>query len=163
MPVDAAGVPIRNAIMWNDERSHAQVAALEQRFGAELHHLTGKPPSMTASISKLLWLVDHEPELVARTSRFLDVHAFLVQRLTGYYRTGLANADPMGVLDMQHRTWADDLIRAIGLRPDQFVDLVEPGALIGHVTSAAAAATGLPGRPARVRGRRRWPLRRPWR
>jgi xylulokinase len=144
VPVDAAGAPIRNAIMWNDERSHAQVAALEQRFGAELHHLTGKPPSMTASIAKLLWLVDHEPELVARTYRFLDVHAFLVQRLTGHYRTGLANADPMGVLDMQHRTWAGDLIRAIGLRPDQFVDLVEPGALIGHVTSAAAAATGLP-------------------
>jgi xylulokinase len=130
--------------MWNDERSHAEVAALEHNFGAELHRLTGKPPSMTASISKLLWLAEHEPHLVARTTRFLDVHAFLVHRLTGHYRTGLANADPLGVLDMERRIWADDLIRAIGLRPDQFVDLVEPGALIGHVTPSAAAATGLP-------------------
>ncbi len=144
VPLDADGVPIRNAIMWNDERSSAQVAALERNFGPELHRLTGKPPSMTASIAKLLWLVEHEPELVARTARFLDVHAFLVHRLTGHYRTGLANADPLGVLDMARRTWADDLIRAIGLRPDQFVDLVEPGAVIGKVTPAAAAATGLP-------------------
>ena len=144
VPVDADGTPIRNAIMWNDERSAAQVAALERNFGPELHRLTGKPPSMTASISKLLWLAEHEPELVARTARFLDVHAFLVHRLTGQYRTGLANADPLGVLDMERRTWADDLIRAIGLRPDQFVELVEPGAVIGFVTPVAAAATGLP-------------------
>jgi xylulokinase len=131
--------------MWNDERSPRQVATLERVYGRDaLHELTGKPPSMTASISKLLWLVEHEPEIAAAAARILDVHAFLVHRLTGEYRTGLANADPMGVLDMARRTWAPDLIRSLGLRPDQFVDLVEPGAVVGHVSPAAAAATGLP-------------------
>jgi sugar (pentulose or hexulose) kinase len=144
VPVDAAGIPIRHAIMWNDERSAAQVAKLEQRYGSDLHRLTGKPPSMTASISKFLWLAEHEPQLVTATARILDVHAFLVHRLTGHYRTGLANADPLGVLDMQRRTWADDLIRDLGMRPDQFVELVEPGAVIGRVSPAAAAVTGLP-------------------
>jgi len=145
VPVDKGGAPIRNAILWNDERSRREVASLEQRYGRDdLHRLTGKPPSMTASISKLLWLVEHEPQVVARASRFLDVHAFLVQRLTGCYRTGLANADPLGVLDMQRRTWADDLIVDLGLRRSQFVDLVEPGALIGQISVSAASATGLP-------------------
>jgi sugar (pentulose or hexulose) kinase len=145
VPVDAAGAPIGPAILWNDERSPSQVRSLEHRFGGDaLHRLTGKPPSMTASISKLLWLVENEPALAAQTARFLDVHAFLVHRLTGCYRTSLANADPLGLLDMARRTWADDLIRELGLRPDQFVELVEPGARIGQVTAAAAAATGLP-------------------
>lgn len=145
VPVDADGAPLRRAILWNDERSRLEVASLERRYGRdELHKLTGKPPSMTASISKLLWLVEHEPQVVAQATHFLDVHAFLVQRLTGCYCTGLANADPMGVLDMQRRTWADELIVDLGLRRSQFVDLVEPGALIGQITSAAAAATGLP-------------------
>ncbi len=145
VPVDAGGAPLRNAILWNDERSRPQVAALETRFGRDaLHQLTGKPPSLTASIAKLLWLAEHEAALVAKTARFLDVHAFLVQRLTGAYRTGLANADPLGVLDMQRRCWADDLIVALGLRPDQFVELVEPGAVVGYVSRAAAAACGLP-------------------
>jgi xylulokinase len=144
-PVDAAGVPIRRAILWNDERSRQQVAALERRFGRDaLHRLTGKPPSMTASISKLLWLVEHEPQVAARAAHFLDVHAFLVARLTGERRTSLASADPLGVLDMGRRAWASDLIAELGLRPDQFVELVEPGAPIGHITPAAAAATGLP-------------------
>lgn len=145
VPVDAGGAPIRSAILWNDERSSAQVHSLERRYGRdELHQLTGKPPSMTASISKLLWLVENEPQIVAQAERLLDVHAFLVHRLTGEYRTGLANADPFGLLDMQRRTWADDLIYDLGLRRSQFVDLVEPGTLIGHLTPAAAAATGLP-------------------
>ena len=152
------GTAIRNAIMWNDERSAAQVAALERNFGPELHRLTGKPPSMTASISKLLWLAEHEPELVARTARFLDVHAFLVHRLTGQYRTGLANADPLGVLDMERRTWADDLIRAIGLRPDQFVELVEPGAADRLRYSRCGGCHRSAGRPARHRRGRRRPL-----
>ncbi len=145
VPVDAAGAPIRRAILWNDERSPAQVRSLEQRYGRdELHRLTGKPPSMTASISKLLWLVENEPAVATEAARMLDVHAYLVHRLTGCYRTGLASADPLGVLDMERRTWADDLILDLGLRPDQFVELVEPGALIGQLTAAAAAATGLP-------------------
>lgn len=145
VPVDAAGAPIRRAILWNDERSPAQVLSLERRFGRDaLHSLTGKPPSMTASVSKLLWLVENEPHVAAQAARFLDVHAFLVHRLTGQSRTSLASADPMGVLDMQRRAWAEDLICDLGLRPSQFVELVEPGAVIGHLTASAAAATGLP-------------------
>ena len=101
---------------------------------------------MTASISKLLWLAEHEPELVARTARLLDVHAFLVHRLTGQYRTGLANATHWAC-SIWSAALADDLYRAIGLRPDQFVELVEPGAVIGFVTPVAAAATGLPACP----------------
>jgi xylulokinase len=145
VPVDAAGAPLRHAILWNDERSRTQVLSLERRYGREaLHQLTGKPPSMTASISKLLWLVEHEPQTAAQAARILDVHAFLVHRLTGAYCTSLASADPLGVLDMQQRTWAADLIGDLGLRPDQFVELAEPGAPIGRISAAAAAATGLP-------------------
>jgi sugar (pentulose or hexulose) kinase len=145
VPVDNEGEPIRNAILWSDERSRTEVLALERRFGRDaLHRLTGKPPSMTASISKILWLVENEPETVARTYKFLEVHAYLVWRLTGTYRTGLANADPMGLLDIQNRCWATDLIEALGLRESQFPELVEPGSKIGVVSVDAAQQCGLP-------------------
>jgi len=142
--VDESGRPLRNAILWSDERSRTQVLGMERRFGADyLNRLTGKPPSMTASISKIIWLVENEPAIAQRAFKFLDVHAFLVHRLTGAYRTGLANADPMGLVDMQNRCWAKELIEAIGLRVDQFSELIEPGAVIGYVNPEAAAVTGL--------------------
>jgi xylulokinase len=145
VPVDSQGCPMRNAILWLDERSRAQVAFLKQRFGADwLHRLTGKPPSMTQSLPKIVWLIQHEPQVTARAHKFLDAAAFLVYRLVGEFRTSLASADPMGLIDMQAHTWASELIRELGLRVEQFPDLVPPGSVIGQLTPAAAGATGLP-------------------
>ncbi len=145
VPVDVDGNPIRNAILWLDERSRAQVAQLEAQFGSTaLHQLTGKPPAMTPSLPKLLWLCQHEPEITRQADKFLDVHAFLVRRLTGQNCTSLACADPMGLVDLQRQSWATKLIHDIGLRRAQFPELVAPGAVIGHVGRTAAEATGLP-------------------
>jgi len=144
VPVDRDGVPIRNAILWCDERSRAQVCLLEKEFGSEfLHQLTGKPPTLSSSLPKILWLLQHEPEVIARADKILDVHAFLIHRLTGAFRTSLASADPMGLVDMQAHSWAEDLIRRLGLSPSQFPDLVPPGQVIGRLGGQAAAVTGL--------------------
>ncbi len=145
VPVDGEGVPLRPGITWSDERSWAQVAWLERTFGRDaLHRLTGKPPSMTQSLPKIVWLLQHEPEIAQRTVRYLDVQGFLAHRLTGQWRTSLASADPMGLIDMERRCWAADLIADLGLRREQFAELVSPAAQLGTVTAAAAAATGLP-------------------
>lgn len=145
VPVDAAGRPLRNAIIWADERSPAQVLELERRFGRDhLHAVTGKPPSMTASISKVLWLVENEAPSIVPAHRILEVGAFLAHRLTGEFRTSIASADPMGLVDLRERTWAREVIEGLGLRVDQFCDLVEPGGVLGTVTAEAARASGLP-------------------
>lgn len=145
VPVDAAGRPLRNGILWLDERSREQVAWLEKHLDRDyLHRVTGKPPSMTASIAKVVWLIQNEPEIIAKTAKILDVHAFLVHRLTGHFRTSLANADPMGLVDLVHGRWAEEVIHELGLRLDQFSELVQPGSVVGTITNEAAAATGLP-------------------
>jgi sugar (pentulose or hexulose) kinase len=147
VPVDDQGRPLRNAILWLDERSRPQVTFLEQRIGRErFHQTTGKPLTTNPSVTKIAWLMQNEPELVARTHKFLDAHAFLVHRLTGAFRTSIASADPMGLVDMQADAWAVGLIAEVGLRPDQFPDLMLPGRVIGFVSEQAAAATGLPAR-----------------
>ena len=144
VPLDEAGNPLRNGILWLDERSRPQLAALDHQFGNDnLHALTGRPPSMTQSLPKLVWLAEHEPELIRNAARIVDVHAFLVHRLSGKWTTSLACADPMGIVDMRRGTWATNLIQEIGLRADQFVAIVPPGMVIGAVTSDAAAQTGL--------------------
>jgi sugar (pentulose or hexulose) kinase len=145
VPVDSRGRPIRNAILWLDERCRAQVDFLERTIGGDrFHRITGKPLTTNPSLPKIVWLMQHEPETVARTARFLDAHAFLVHRLTGAFRTSLASADPMGLVDMQAHTWATDLAEEVGLRLEQLPELVPPGTNIGHVHDAAAAVTGLP-------------------
>jgi sugar (pentulose or hexulose) kinase len=143
--VDDQGRPLRNGILWLDERSRPQVAFLEERIGRErFHQITGKPLTTNPSVTKIAWLMQNEPEVVARTHKFLDAHAFLVHRLTGAFRTSLSSADPMGLVDMRTDAWAAEMIAKVGLRPDQFPDLASPGEVIGSVSERAAAATGLP-------------------
>jgi len=145
VPVDEQCQPIRNAILWVDDRCHLEVAELDQRFGnAAIQDLTGKGPSTKQSLPELVWLQNHEPEVVRRAYKFLDVHAFLVYRLIGEWVTSLPCADPMGVVDMRKGDWATDLIQKIGLRPDQFVTIKPAGSVLGTIHEKAALATGLP-------------------
>jgi sugar (pentulose or hexulose) kinase len=144
-PVDESNHSLRNAILWDDGRAQSQLDELGERFGHDaLHRRTGRGPSLTQAFPKLLWLVEHEPQVAERAYKFIDVHGYLVQRLTGQWTTSLASADSFGLTDVEHDAWAEDLITGIGLRPDQFCTTVRPGTIIGEVSSEAAQATGVP-------------------
>jgi xylulokinase len=139
--LDRAGEPLRPAMIWADTRATEEV----QDYGTpEVHRITGKPPNPTPAWYKLLWLARHEPETLRHTASVVDVQGFLVNRLTGEFRTSWASADPLGVVDLTTFDYSDELLSVAGLHRDQFLELVPPGALIGSVTEDAARATGLP-------------------
>ena len=145
VPVDRDGQPLRNAIVWMDERCRSLLPQLDHMYGSEsIHQLTGKPLSGNLTLGKIFWLEENEPSVFERTCKFLDVHAFLVHKLTGSFRTGWGCADPTGLFDMRNHRWADDVIRTIGVRSDQLPDVFQTGEIIGAVTREAATVCGLP-------------------
>jgi xylulokinase len=86
VPVDDHNRPLRNAILWDDARSQVRLDQLGDQLGHdELHRRTGRGPSIEKAVSKLLWLLEHEPAVVAGAHKCMDVYGFLVQRLTGHY------------------------------------------------------------------------------
>jgi sugar (pentulose or hexulose) kinase len=145
VPLDEHGQPLANGILWMDERARELLPGLEQTFGQEhFHRLTGKRLSVNLTIAKIAWLKEYRPDIFARTSKYLDVHAFLVHRLTGYYRTGWGCADPTGLFDLQNNAWAEILLQQVGIRLDQLPEVYPPGTVLGTVTPSAAQACGLP-------------------
>ena len=138
--LDARARPLRPAILWNDARATPQVRAL----GSErIHELTGRPPSTAPTFYKLAWLREHEPATLDAADRIAEVHAFLAQRLSGEWATSWASADPTGLVDVRSFRYADELLDLAGVRSEQLPALVAPGSVIGNVTDAAAAETGL--------------------
>lgn len=133
--------PLRPAILWVDARAGRQVA---EHGSSEWHRISGKPPDTTPALYKLLWLADHEPDILRRTRRVVDVHAFLVHRLTGHWRTTWACADPLGLLDMASWDWSPELLGAVGLTPEQVPELDAPGAVMGELSADAARELSLP-------------------
>jgi xylulokinase len=138
---DEEGHPLRRAILWLDSRSYREVDG----YGSdELHEITGKPPSLTPALYKLFWMRDNEPEIFERTSMVLDVHAFLVHRLTGEWRTSWACADPLGLLDMRSFDWSEGILGEVGLHREQLVQLSPPGSVVGELGEDVAGEVGLP-------------------
>jgi xylulokinase len=138
--LDEDGRPVRPAIVWMDVRATAQVEALGSD---DVHRTTGKPADTTPALYKLLWLREHEPESLERTRWVVDVHAFLVHRLTGSWRTTTACADPLGVLDIQRLDWSDDLLARVGLAREHMPTLVGPGEVIGELAPTVAEELGV--------------------
>ena len=116
---------------------------------------------MTPALYKLFWLRANEPELLDRTARVLDVHAFLVHRLTGEWRTSWACADPLGLLDMQSFDWSDEILGEVGLERGQMVELSPPGSVVGELDGGRGQRDGASAGIACGRWRRRRAGRRP--
>jgi xylulokinase len=143
--LDEHGRALRPAIVWMDVRAVEQVARVDSD---EIHRVTGKPADTTPALYKLMWLREHEPETFARIHYVVDVHAFLVHRLTGTWQTTTACADPLGLIDMEHLDWSDDVLAGAGLTREQMPHLSVAGSPIGEVSAAAATELGLrPGTP----------------
>jgi xylulokinase len=139
-----AGEPLRPGMVWLDGRSHPQMLRFAGSFGAErVHGISGKPLDTTPCLYRVLWLAEHEPDLLALADRVAEVHGFLCHRLTGRWATSIASADPTGMLDMVRLAWSEEILDAAGVPPAKMPALVPPGGAIGEVTSAAAVATGL--------------------
>ena len=68
--LDGSGRPLRPAILWNDQRTAAECAEIEERVGLErLIALTGNRALPGFTAPKLLWLRRHEPDVYERISR----------------------------------------------------------------------------------------------
>lgn len=144
--LDKNGEPSYPAIVWLDERSREEVGLFSAQFGSEeIHRITGRPPDLTPCLYRFTWLKKHEPEAWSKTQSFVDVQAYLVQKLCGGdYRTGWISADPMGLIDMPSHTWSKPLLSALELDESKLPTLHAPGTQLGTITKENSALTGLP-------------------
>lgn len=139
--LDDAGTPLRPAMLWLDTRATDEV----REYGTDdVHRITGKPANPTPAWYKLLWLRTHEPDTIARIGKVVDVHGFLVQRLTGAWVTSWASADPLGLVDMTTFDYDDGLLRQAGIDRSQLSELRAPGSVLGEVQDSVAVQLGLP-------------------
>lgn len=137
--------PVRPAILYGiDMRATAEIDELTDRYGAdEVLDRCATPITSQAVGPKALWVRRREPEAWARARRWYNSSSFVVRRLTGEYVIDHHTASQcVPLYDIQarrwHQPWYDDILG----------DLPAPrlawsAEIVGTVTAAAAAATGL--------------------
>lgn len=144
-PADAAGLPLRPAILYGiDSRAQAEIEELTDRIGADVILARGGSLLSSQAIGpKMLWLRHREPEVWARTRRFFMPSSYTVWRLTGEYILDHHSASQCNPLyDLTANAWNAELTGEIA-PTIEMPRLLWPTEVAGHVTEAAAAATGL--------------------
>jgi xylulokinase len=109
----ADGRPLRPAILWNDGRSQAECAELEQRCPS-LHTIAGNLAMPGFTAPKLLWLARHEPEVFAKLAKVLLPKAYVRYRLTGEMVEDMSDAAGTLWLDAGRPCWSTTVLQATG-------------------------------------------------
>ncbi|RIK55761.1 MAG: xylulokinase [Chloroflexi bacterium] len=138
------GNPLRSCIIWADQRAQPQAGYLAQVCGAaEVYRRTGHRVSPAYSAPKILWLRDRQPDLFAAAACFLQPKDYAVYRLTGTLATDYSDASGTLLFDLEGHRWHRPFLDALGLDEERLPRLYASDAVVGRVTTGAAAATGL--------------------
>ena len=132
--VDANGMPVRPAIIYDDVRSAAVAARLAESY---------REINSSYSLAKAAWVREEEPAIWEKVRRILHPGDWLTGKLTGTFETtDTSSALKLG-FDLDTGQWAAPLSN-LGLGEDVLPQVVTPGSRVGEVSKEASSETGLP-------------------
>ena len=158
------GLPLYNAVVWQDRRTAAEAEALDASCGDEIRDICGLRPDAYYSATKLRWLLENVPaarESLARgTLRLGTLNTWLFWKFSGgrCYRTDPGSAGCMMLMDLHTLCWSERLCELTGVpmellpelcdnddrfgetEPDSFLGLRIP--LMGSVADSPAGIIG---------------------
>jgi xylulokinase len=143
--VDRNGVPLRDSLIWADQRAVEEAKELEEKIGADrMYRITGHRVSPSYSIEKLMWLKKHEPENYAKAYKMLQAKDYIIQRATGEFVTDYSDASGTNALDLRKLEWSDEILTAAGIDKDKLPILKKSTDIAGYIQERVAGEIGLP-------------------
>jgi xylulokinase len=145
VPVDEDGRWLYPFISWHCPRTQPQFDWWSQQVTAEKTFAIGGNTLWRFSTAlRLLWMAEHEPQILRRTHKWLLIEDYVNMMLCGRMATDYTMASCTLLFDQRRLLWSDEMLGLAGIDRRLLAHPYPSGALLGEVTQAAAAATGLP-------------------
>src|SRR6185437_7146315 len=142
--LDANGEVLRPALIWCDQRTQPQCDWLTEKIGFErLIELTANPALPNFTLTKLLWVRDHQPEIFARIAHVLCPKDYVRYCLTGEFAMDMQEASGTLLLDVANRRWSAEVAEAAGIPLQWLPRLFEGPEICARISETGAGATGL--------------------
>ncbi|MBE7059251.1 MAG: hypothetical protein E7389_00340 [Ruminococcaceae bacterium] len=131
---DEAGKPLRNAIVWLDNRAAEQAEKIKEHFGEKkVYEVTGQPEiTATWPSSKLLWVKENEPDIFEKTKKVFLLEDYLLFALTGRFVTEPTLQSSTIYFDIKKKIWWDEMLDFIGVNKIILPEIVPCGTVIGE-------------------------------
>jgi xylulokinase len=151
--LDKHGNVLRRSIIWADQRTAKECEEIEEKVGRDrLIEITCNPALTGFTLSKIMWVRKHEPEVYAQCRHILLPKDYLRWKLTGEFATEVSDASGMQLLDVPRRTWSRELLETLDIDLGLLAKVYESPEITGYVSAQAARETGLSTKTAVVGG-----------
>jgi len=142
--LDAAGKVLRPAPIWCDQRTQPECDWLTKTIGFErLIDLVANPALPNFTLTKLLWVKRHEPEVWAKIRHVLCPKDYVRYKMTGEFAMDMQEASGTLLLDVANRRWSVEVAEVAGVQMEWLPRLFEGTDVCGRVSAEGASATGL--------------------
>ncbi len=146
--LDSEGKSLRPAITWLDQR----LSAVE-KYPGKLMDLALRLVSMREAVhfavknGECNWLMQNEPQVWEKTSKYLLLSGYLTWALTGEYRDSVGCTVAYLPFDYKTQKWTDRKHMNYKMFPidrEKLPDLVKPSEVLGTISREASELTGIP-------------------
>jgi xylulokinase len=142
--LDESGAVLRPALIWCDTRTQPECDWLTEKIGYErLIELTCNPALPNFTLTKLLWVKTHQPEIFAKIKHVMCPKDYVRYRLTGEFAIDVQEASGTLLLDVTHRRWSREVAEAAGIDMSWLPKVYESPEICARISEKAGALTGL--------------------
>lgn len=142
--LDEAGEPLRNSIIWCDQRTAKQCDEITNTVGREkMIEITANPAMTGFTAAKILWVRENEPEIYAKCKHILLPKDYIRYILTDEFATEVSDASGMQLLDVPNRCWSDELLEILKIDKALLPKVYESPEVTGTINAKTASITGL--------------------
>src|ERR1700683_2149955 len=151
--LDENGAVLRPALIWCDTRTQPECDWLTPKIGYErLIECTCNPALPNFTLTKLLWVKTHQPEIFAKIRHVMCPKDYVRYKLTGEFAIDVQEASGTLLLDVTHRRWSKEVAEAAGIPESWLPRVYESPEVCAHISETAAGLTGLKAGTAVVAG-----------
>jgi rhamnulokinase len=139
--LDGAARPAAPAVSYRDPRTQDAMAdALARMPASEIYRRTGIQFQRFNTLYQLVATAAREPAWLARASRLLLLPDYFHFRLCGVAANEYTNATTTQLWDLRADDWDEDLLAIAGISRALLGRPVEPGTVLGQMTSSGGGA-----------------------
>lgn len=125
---------IRNAILWNDQRTIKEVDYLNNEIGKEkLIEETGNIAITGLTAPKILWVKNNEPENFKQIDKIMLPKDYLAFKLSSVFATDYSDASGTLYLDVKRKEYSTYMLDVLGIKESNLPKLFESYDVIGNL------------------------------
>jgi len=144
------GVPLGNAIVWQDTRSQSILDEITPESGATITFKTGLPLAPYFSASKISWMLRNSATVASAREqqelRFGTIDSWLVWNLSqdNIHVTDVSNASRTLLMNLQTLEWDEELLGIFGIPRDSLASIKSSSEIYGYTDPGGVFGARIP-------------------